>query len=460
MRRNDSANTTAERMQILLMALPSMAAMAASGLCVLTDALLLARSSVAAAAAAALGFPVLSLIQTIGFTFGMGAGSFVSRSIGANQKEEALAVSSTAFFSALALSFALCAAGFAFSSPLARLLGADDVLAPQAAAYMRWLFLCGPLQCMNLVLGSLLRARGDTFRSMIAVLCGAAAGILLQYPLIVRLSLGVSGSGAAMLARELASVLPHLWFLFRRNQEIRPRPGMIRLSLPVFAGIMRSGLPTLLRQGAASLSSALLSRACAAFGPAFAAGMGLCVRFSSLVSSCIIGFGQGFQPVCGMACGAGDWPRIRRAYRFCMSAVVGTLLVLGAAVFRFAPALPAVFSRDGQAAAFAEKALRVQSLVFFAQGAIIMMNMLTQSMGLTLRASLIATSRQGYVLIPLLFILPRLSGEAGLLAAQGVSDLLSLILCFFLTRGCLPRDPLTRFSCAPCGYSDVRTALR
>ena len=84
--------------------------------------------------------------------------------------------------------------------------------------------------------------------------------------------------------------------------------------------------------------------------------------------------------------------------------------------------------------------LRAQAPVFFAQGAVILMNMLTQSMGQTLRASLIATSRQGTVFLPLLLLLPRFFGKTGLLLAQPASDLVSLPLCLLLTRGALKGD--------------------
>lgn len=196
---------------------------------------------------------------------------------------------------------------------------------------------------------------------------------------------------------------------------------------------MRSGLPTLVRQGLMSVSGVFLSRLCAQIGTHAVSGMGLAQRAVSLVSSCIIGFGQGFSPVCGAAYGAGRMDRLRDAYRFCMRLLTVSLLILGAAAFFFSPLL-AHFAPDGPSARFFSLALRAQSLVFFAQGAVILMNMLTQSMGLPLRASLVASGRQGYILIPLLLILPRLFGEWGLILAQPLSDLVSLVIGWLLTR--------------------------
>ena len=199
----------------------------------------------------------------------------------------------------------------------------------------------------------------------------------------------------------------------------------------------------------------MFTRASAAFGEAALAGTGLSMRVLSLISAAMIGFGQGFQPVCGAAFGAGNMERVQKAYRFCMRTLMLTLLVTGTALFFLAGPLLSLFSPGEAVLAIAKSALRAQSITLFAQGAVIMMNMLTQAMGLTVRASLVATSRQGYVLIGLLAILPRFLGLAGLLLCQSASDLISLALCLLITRRAI-RD----CACAHGGCSDARKGSR
>lgn len=446
-----------ERLLVLRIALPSMAAMISSSLCSLCDALLLNRFVPQASSAVSFSIPILTVFQTIGFTLGMGSGGFVSRSLGSGQKEDALRAASTAFFSALAFSLLFCCAGLVLSSAILRLLGANADMLPCARLYLRFVLLCGPLLCANLVLSSLLRALGSTLCNMIAFGAGALVCIPLQFLLIRSPRAGIWGSGAAMLAREIVTLIL-LFILICKNQHFMlPRPGLFTPTRRIWSAIMRSGLPTLIRQGLLSLSGALTARISASFGPSVLAGMGLCTQAVTIVSSAVIGFGQGFQPVCGYAFGAGDLGLIRRCYRFCMICLVCSLAMISAAVFFFAPSLFSFLSSVPENAAFAQKALRVQSLVFFAQGAVILMNMLTQAMGMTLRASIIASSRQGFVLIPLLLLLPRFFGIHGLIIAQALSDVLSLVLCFFLSRSCLSQR-VTRSSCAPCGYSGAQTA--
>lgn len=419
---------------ILRHAAPSTAAMVAAGLPQLLDALLLARCGSAQASAASAGYPILLMIQTIGFTLGMGAGSSISRSLGRRDRENALRTASTAFFLALLLSGTLCAFGLIWTAPLSRLLGADQQALGDASLYIRYMLLTGPLLCMNLVLSSLLRAQAQMRPYMVAYLAGGTGGCLLQLLLIVMMNMGVTGSGIAMLVREsiVSGVL--LFSIFRKGVRLRPRPGLLSLSRAMLSDIMRSGTPTLLRQGMTTLSSALITRSAAAFGITSFIGLGLSMRAASIVSSAIIGFGQGFQPVCGVAFGANDFKRVQEAYHFCQRFLLAALLALGAAVFAWSRQVLSLFAADPQASSVAVFSLRAQSMTFFAQGAVVMMNMLVQSIGLPVRASLIATSRQGYVLIPLVLILPRVFGLPGLLLSQSSSDILSLLLCIPLTR--------------------------
>lgn len=438
---------------ILKTALPSMLATSAAALGALLDALLLARFGAGHTAAAAVSFPLQACIQTLGFTLGMGAGSFVSRCLGTKKPEEAHTAASTAFFLALGVACLLCGAGFFFAAPLASLLGASHDILPQSAAYARYALASGPMLCLSLVLSSLLRALGKTLPNMAAFVSGCAVSSVLQFLLIPRM--GIHGAGISMLVREGVTLVILAFCMLRSDSLIRPKLRAFSLRLGVFVDIMRSGTPTLLRQGLASVSSVMLTRTSAAFGDAVLAGMGLSIRVLALVSAAVIGFGQGFAPVCGAAYGAGNMERVRLAYRFCMRVVVITLILTGAALYFSARPLLALFSPEAAALEIANSALRAQSIVLFAQGAVIIMNMLVQAAGMTLRASVVATSRQGFIFIPLILLLPRSFGLAGLILCQSFSDVLSLLLCLPVMRGAIRCCAYARGGC-----SDAQKASR
>ena len=433
----------------LRLGLPGMGATLASSLCALLDALLLGKSSAPQAAAVSACLPVLMVIQTIGFTLGTGAGSHVSRSLGGGNKASAAQAAQAALRLSLLASIPLCAAGLLWRMPLVRLLGTDGDAAGHAAAYALYVMISGPLLCMNLVLSSLLRGVGRMNAYLTAYVSGAALGVMLQFALIGRM--GVSGSGIAMLARE-SLTLSILVFHARRGESFL-LPRMRRVPRSAFSDIMRSGLPVLVRQGLTGISAALSARTAARFSEAALAGTGLAARAVMLVTSAAIGFSQGFQPIIGRAAGQGDMENARKSGRLLLAYVLISLLVTGAAVFLLAPHLLAPFEPEAAVMVIAVRALRAQSAVFFAQGAVVAMTTLTQALGMTVRGSLVAASRQGFILIPLLLILPRLFGLTGLLLCQSVSDVLSLALCLAVTLPSI-RDS----SCGQFGYSDAQKA--
>lgn len=418
----------------LRIAAPSLAAMIASALGTLLEALVLSRNDTQLASAVGVSFSLLAMIQTIGFTLGMGAGSFVSRSLGRGEHKPAVCAASTALAAALALAAAFMLLGLLFTAPLLRLLGAPQAAIAPGTPYARYVLLSSPILCASLVLSSLLRAQGRTLPNMRAFVLGAALGAGLLWLLAVQLGWGVHGAGAAMLAREGATLLLLARALLADKTLVHPSLRAVRFDRAVMRAIMRSGTPTLLRQGVTSVSAVMLSRASAKLGPPALAGMGLAVRVLALVSSAVIGFGQGFQPVCGCNFGAQKLDRCKAAYAFCQRVVWVGMIAAGAGMWFGAGPLLALFAPEPAAAQFGTAVLRAQSAAFFAQGAVVMMNMLTQALGLTVRASLVATSRQGIFFIPLVLLLPRLFGAWGLILCQSVSDLLSLGFSFLLTR--------------------------
>lgn len=287
----------------------------------------------------------------------------------------------------------------------------------------------------SLTLSSLLRAQGKTLPNMASYAVGSILGAALLYIFCVLLNFGVHGAGAAMLIREIAIFAILLFSLCRDASLIRPRLRCAKPTLPVLREIMRSGLPSLLRQGTTSLSAVLAQPDLCGLWRARAGRHGAC-PFASVrsIPPRSSASDRASSPSAASISGAGKLNRCKTAYLFCQRAAFGVTLVLSAAVFLFAPALTDRFAPDAQTAAFASSALRAQSAVFFAQSAVVLMTMLTQAMGMTVRSSLVATSRQGLFFIPLLLILPRLFGERGLIFCQSISDLSALLFSFFLTR--------------------------
>ena len=435
----------------LALAGPSMGAMLATGAGTLLDALLLARRGSGATAAVALCFPILTMIQAVGFTMGMGAGSAVSRMLGADDTARAGDVATQGMLTAVVLAAALCLPAFMLAGPLLALLAGEGGVPEGALPYARCLLAAGPVMCASLVLSSLLRAQGMTLANLGAFSLGAVCGCGVLAALLWATDMGAQAAGIAMLVREGATLAALVVYIWKKQPGVRPSVMPGKPSLSIYKEIMRSGLPTLLRQGLFAVSGAMVTSCAARFGREALSGVGLAVRAGALLSSGIIGFGQGFAPVCGVCYGAGDMNRVRQAYAFCMRVLAVSLTVIGAGTAVLARRVLLAFGAGEQVASIGAAALLVQGIALPMQGAVVLCGMLTQAMGMTVRAGITGASRQGYVLIVLLAILPRMFGLAGLIAAQGVSDAISLGICLLVTKSIWPND---RKRAAAIGFYD------
>ena len=148
----------------------------------------------------------------------------------------------------------------------------------------------------------------------------------------------------------------------------------------------------------------------------------------------MIGFGQGFQPVCGFNYGAKLYHRVLEGFRFCFRSSTVFLLCMGILGFAFAPQIVAVFRDDPEVVACGAAALRFQCVTFCFQGWVVMSNMMLQTIGRTGPATFIAMARQGIFFIPLVAILSLTLGVLGIQMTQAVSDLFTLACAIPLQR--------------------------
>lgn len=204
--------------------------------------------------------------------------------------------------------------------------------------------------------------------------------------------------------------------------------------------IIRGGLPSFYRQGLASVASILLNWAAKPFGDAAIAAMTIVNRFAMFSGSALIGFGQGFQPVCGFNYGAGLYGRVRKAFWFCVKVGAVALAVIAALGIVFAPRIVLLFQKnDPMVVELGTLALRCQLATLPTMAYVVMNNMMLQTVGENKRASVLALARQGLFFIPAILILPTALQVNGVVLAQPVADVCSLLLAIPISTGFLKK---------------------
>ena len=371
-------------------------------------------------------FSLMAIIQAVGFFFGHGSGNFISRELGKQNYEDASNMAATGFFSALATGLLICVLGQIFLEPLAYLLGSTDTILPYAKAYLRVILLGAPWMTASLVLNNQLRFQGSAAYAMVGIASGAVLNIALDPLLIFVFGMGVSGAAWATIFSQFVSFCL-LLIGCTKGGNLHIHISRVQLKWPYYAMIIRGGLPSLARQGLASVATICLNQAARSYGDAAIAAMSVVQRIMMFGASAMIGFGQGFQPVCGFNYGAKLYHRVKEGFWFCVRTSTVFLLAVGTLGFIFAPQLVALFRDDPQVIAYGATALRFQCVTFCFQGWVVMSNMMLQTIGRTVPATFLAMARQGVFFVPLVWILSAALGMLGIQMTQMVSDCLTLI---------------------------------
>ena len=410
---------------IVKLAIPTMISMLVTSFYNMADTFFVGKLGPSATGAVGVVFSVMAIIQAVGFFFGHGSGNYISRALGAHDVSGAESMAATGFFSALIGGTVIMVGGLLFLEPLALALGSSETILPYAVDYLRWILIGAPYMTASLVLNNQLRFQGNAIYAMIGLVSGAVINIALDPLLIFTFDLDVSGAAIATIVSQLVSFVILFIGIFRSNAiDIRIRN--FKPTVERYKIIINGGSPSLFRQGLNSVATICLNVAARAYGDYAIAGMSIVTRIMQFANSCLIGFGQGFQPVCGFNYGAKKFDRVREGFWFCVKLSTAVLLVLAAACFAFAPAIVSLFQDDPGVIEVGRIALRLQCITFPLAGWIVMSNMMSQTIGKAIPASFLAMARQGLFFIPAVLILPHFLGILGVELSQAVADAITI----------------------------------
>jgi len=366
--------------------------------------------------------------------------------LGSKHIEKASKYASTGFFSSLICGLIIMTLGLTFIEPLMRLLGSTDTILPYAMDYGRWILIAAPFMTASCVLNNILRYEGKAAPAMVGLTTGGLLNILLDPLFILVFRMGTAGAGLATALSQIVSFCILLYMFLSGKTVCKLRPKNITSSWHDVKLIVTTGFPSLIRQGLGSFSGMLLNHQAGVYGDAAVAAMSIVNRVTQFVFSVNIGIGQGFQPVASFNYGAKRYSRVKQGFWFATILSEILLLVICSACFFFAEPIIRLFQEDPSVVVIGIPALRYQTIACIFLPFATCSNMMFQSVGLSGRASLLSTLRNGLCFIPLILVLPSVCGLSGVQLSQPISDVLAFMICvpmalYFLSH--MPADECT-----------------
>ncbi len=374
-------------------------------------------------------YALQSVIQAIGFGLAMGASSLVSRKLGQEENDSASKYASCAFYAAFFLGFLLTVGCLIDLDGLLLLFGSTETILPYARDYARIILLGAPIMCASFILNNVTRAQGRAVAAMIGLTAGGVFNIILDPLFIITLEMGVGGAALATVLSQCISFVVLLSYYLGGKSIISLSPKHLSKNPADYGMIVKTGLPTVFRQGLGSLSTTLLNVQVKVYGDAAIAAVGIANKIYMLLRSFVLGIGHGFQPVAGYNYGAKKYDRVRKA--FWVATAVGSLVSVLASLslFLFSHQVIQFFNPEtAETLRIGSRMLIVLGFSLPTLGYSTYVNQLYQSLGFVKGATVLASCRQGIFFVPLILLLPTLWGLDGILVTQSLADILTCLI--------------------------------
>lgn len=413
---------------ILQLGIPTTLSMLVTNLYNMADTYFVSALGNSASGAIGVVFSLMAILQAVGFMLGHGAGSNISRQLGARKIERAGVFASTSFFMAIFSGLAIMAGGLLLLRPFMRMLGSTETILPYSSLYGIFILIAAPAMITSCVLNNILRYEGKAALAMVGLVSGGILNIGGDALFIRGLGMGIEGAGLSTTISQYISTLI-LFSMFLRGHT------QSRLSFRLFTGkpeviwnIISVGLPSFARQGLNSVSVMALNWEAAVYGDAAIAAMSIVSRFCNFLFAVGLGIGQGFQPVCGFNYGAGKYGRVKKGFLFTLG--LGTLIlgVFATCGLVYSGHIIGIFRDDATVISIGTVALRWQCVALFFIPLSVCGNMLFQSIGKSGQALFLSCLRSGLCFLPILFIFSAIFGLGGIQTAQPVADILASVL--------------------------------
>ena len=421
---------------VLSMSLPMVLSMMVASLYNIVDSYYVAKISEDAMTALSLVFPVQNLINAVTIGFSIGANAVISYHLGAQDSRKAnAAATQSVFFNALhgVLLTVGCIAIMPF---FLRLFTTDEQVIDLGVRYSRIAFAFAVFVAVSMSLEKIFQAVGKMMMTMVCMMSGCIANILLDPVLIFGWGpfpeMGIEGAALATGIGQTLSLAIYLLCYFAGDFPVRLgfdagtwNPRLTRKMYSV-------GIPATLNLALPSLLISCLNIILAAYSQVYVLVLGVYYKLQTFLYLPANGIVQGMRPVIGYNYGAKESARVEKIYRVALT-LSACIMAVGTVLCWLIPGqLIGLFSTSAETIAIGSTALRIISIGFVVSSVSIISCGALEGLGMGSPSLVISLLRYVLLILPVAFVLSRFLDAVGVWHAFWITEFLTAAIAYSL----------------------------
>lgn len=388
--------------------------------------------------------PVILIVSAFAALVSNGSSPRASMAMGRKDNDEAELILGNSFSLQILISVILTVVLLLFNRPLLLTFGASENTIGYATAYMNVYALGTIFVQLTLGMNAFITAQGFARTGMLSVLIGAVCNIILDPIFIYGLHMGVRGAALATILSQAVSAVWVIRFLIGKKTIIKLKKKYFRLQSKIVLPGIALGLAPFIMQSSESIIMVCFNASLLKYGGDVAVGamtiLTSAMQFSMLPMQ---GLGQGSQPIISYNYGAKDKARVKNTFWLLLACSLIYSITIWLLLMLFPERFAMIFATDSELISFTGWALRIYAASMGLFGIQMACQMTFLSIGNAKASIAVAVMRKFILLLPLIYILPRVVPDAtmGVYLAEPVADILavtfSAVLFFFQFRKAL-----------------------
>lgn len=423
---------------VLSMSLPMVISMAVNSLYNIVDSYFVAKLSEDAMTALALVYPVQNMINAIAIGFSIGINSSVAYFLGAGDPVLTNKAATQGMVLNILHGVVLTVLSIAVMPAFLKMFSSDPVVTGMALEYSNRAFLFATAITMGLVYEKLFQAVGKMKISMLCMMCGFVANIILDPLMIFGIgffpALGISGAAYATGIGQVFSLV--VYFLCGKISPIpvKIERQYLKPEKAVAARLYSVGISATLTLALPSLLISVLNGILAAFSETYVLVLGVYYKLQTFIYLTANGIIQGIRPLMGYNYGAGEKDRVKQIFRTTLALTMGVMAVGTVLSWLFPADLFGMFTTNTQTVQIGVSALHIISTGFIVSAVSITCCGALEGLGKGRPSLCISLLRYAVIIMPAAFLFSRIIGADGVWYAFCVSEFITAGLAYAIYK--------------------------